>query len=177
LGLGVGLLSCGQSEYVSLQLLGDQPTQASQGKLVAMDASSEDAPRVRVSIRGGKLATPTGEPETAPVCQELVDGRAGRILAVFPDDVEAVVVAELVGNADSCDRALPLGDDPVSLVVSAASATTSTSTSGGGGAGGGGAGGTTSGGGGSTSATGGASSAGGQGGGVSAGGAGGGGGS
>ncbi len=135
-------LSCGQSEYVSLALLDRQPTQTDLGKLVSLDASSERAAQVRVAVRGGKLADTVEAAGPGPLCVSLEDERVAALVTVFPEDLEAVVTAELVEENENCAKAKPVGDDPASLIVTAGSSSTATGTtagSGGGGTGGAGA--------------------------------------
>jgi hypothetical protein len=144
---GIALLAllsgCGDA-YVFMDLLPNQPNQADLGKIVSVEAASTSALQVRLTVRGGKISGPNDAPTAAALCRALSDGKLDTLLFVQPDNVEAVVTAELVDGNENCSQAVP--DGPAfTLVVSSASTLPTTTTSGGGGAaaeGGGGQGGT-----------------------------------
>jgi hypothetical protein len=114
---GLAVAGCNQP-YVHLALIPSQPTKAGLGKVVAVDAHSDEAARVRLSVRGGSLATLSGAPTKSAICHPLLDGEMDGLYVAQPDNFEALVTAELVAADGECAEATPAGPAAV-IVVSA----------------------------------------------------------
>jgi hypothetical protein len=91
----------GCDPYVYMEELPSQPTDATHGKWIAVEAESGTSPVLRVRVRAGKMALPDEAAATHDLlCLDLDDGDLDTVLNVIPNG-EAVVVAELVGRESS----------------------------------------------------------------------------